>query len=164
MIDRLRKKLNSFQAKDRMLLPIAILALVLMALWIFQADRRPDESETAQQEEFGVTIPRGFLLLPLELANAASVSSMIHRRGVVDVFLGRQSSAIAANLRVIKLQAENGALFGALVPETRAAVLQDLFSRRGLRAAVKTTQAGPTTFRVKSPGRSLLTEIPVQDE
>jgi hypothetical protein len=163
MINGWMASLKSRPIKETLLGPVVLVVLVLTALWIFKVDEKPIASHEGG-EEFGITIPRGFLLLPLELANADSISGMIRSRGVVDVFLGRRSQALAVNLRVIKLQSGEGPVFGALIPEVHAPVLQDLFSKPGLRAAVKPIDAGKTSFGILGRGPARLVEIAVEED
>lgn len=93
----------------------------------------------------GYSIPKGFLVVPLELSNGKILSHMISRVAVIDVFQGQ--SLVAQNLKVVKLTAPEDVIsFGALVPDKKAEDLQRVFSAKNLRGALRSFTTEPTRF------------------
>ena len=87
--------------KDRIQI-VAVVSLVsIVALWIYQ---RPGETKDTDRDnsEMGVVIPKGFLIVPLDLANVRQISGMISKYGVLDVFNSRSNQLVARNLHVSK--------------------------------------------------------------
>jgi hypothetical protein len=160
----LRQKFILLSKDSRFKFALPFIAAVLLTLWIV-ADRKP---EAAPQEdvvtEIGVVIPKGFLIVPLQLSNEATMDSLVQRHAIVDLFLPGQRIALVENLRIMKLSAGVGPAFGALVPEQIAGRVQDVFSRPNLRAAIRTMNAGPAKFHFKSSSKQLLTEISTGEE
>ncbi|MBC7464686.1 MAG: hypothetical protein H7256_01725 [Bdellovibrio sp.] len=66
-------------------------------------------------------IPKGFVLIPIELANADSVSALMDQFGVVDLFTGtltaRGNKKIAAKVKILRAPL-NPNQYAVLVPET----------------------------------------------
>ncbi|MDZ4676103.1 MAG: hypothetical protein SGI74_01230 [Oligoflexia bacterium] len=161
MREKLQKLINDKFTKEHYILLGTLILTVLMSLWIGQKPVAQAEQETT---EVSVLIPKGFLMIPLQLANGDSIASLIHRNAVIDVFKAGQKIALAQNLRVLKLPQEDGALFGALVPSDIAGTLQEIFSSPKLRGAIRTLNSGVTKFSIPKPRSSLLTEIHVDED
>ena len=161
MFKKLYEKLIG-QSKEKWIMAVSLILTVIISLWILQGGN-PSYND-AEPTELGVTIPRGFLIVPLELANAASINTMISRNGVIDVFAPKQNRPVVENLRVIKLNAGEGPLFGALVPDKNAGLYQDYFSRPHLRAAVRTLDTGPTKFHGFNGSKDQLTLVEVKED
>ncbi len=159
MLKKLREKLIG-QPKEKWLLALALVGTVIMSLWIIQGGQ-PEASN--ESNELGLTIPKGFLIVPLELANARAIDGMISHNGIVDVFLSKQNKPMVENLRIVKLESGEGALFGALVPEKNAGLYQEYFSRPHLRAAVRTLNSGPTKFNGLFESQTTLTQIEIRE-
>jgi hypothetical protein len=155
LFERVRAKLT----KEHGLLAGAIILTVSMSMWINQRTPQNDGGPV----ELGTVIPKGFLMIPLELANRNSLAGLITHNAVIDVFQPGQTVALAENLRVLKLQQEEGVLFGALVPAEMAGPLQEVFGRPKLKGAMRTMDAGPTKFHIPKSNHSLVTEISVEE-
>ena len=158
MYQRLFNQIKSLP-RERVMIASLVVLTVILALWIGGRDG-PKES-TTEFSELSLTIPKGFLVVPLELANSGALASLVARNAVFDVFQPGEKKAIVENLRVLKLSAGEGPLFGALVPDTMAGALQEIFGRPKLRGAVRTLNSGPTSFHLNSSSKPLLTEISV---
>ena len=158
MFNRLRELIKN-QQKEKFLVPVVVTVAILLAMWVAEKDS-PKESDS-EISELSTTIPKGMLVVPLELANGSALSALISRNAIVDIFQAGEHRPLVENLRIIKLNAGDGPLFGALVPEKLAGGLQDAFSHPKLKAAIRTLNSGPTSYHLKDSSRSLLTEIAV---
>lgn len=68
-------------------------------------------------------IPKGFVLIPIELANFDSVSALIDQFGVIDLYAGspQNSGSVKIASRIKMLRApQNSQLFAVLVPESES--------------------------------------------
>ncbi len=148
--------------KERTQIIIAVVMACLVTLWIFQ---KPSEAntDTGAGGEFSMNIPRGMLVVPLELSNAKQLSTLISKLGVIDVFTG-ESHCLAKNLRVIKLSQEEQVSFGAFVPENKSSQLQSLFSDKKLKGALRSGTAGATEFFPLSKKENTTTTYQTEDE
>lgn len=157
MFRRLLERLKQYP-REKWLMPAVVTLSVVTALWVAGRDNgHPGGDGT----ELSTSIPKGFLVVPLELMNASSLSSLVSKNAVLDIFDPSTDKAVVENLRVIKLSAGDGPLFGALVPDAMAGRLQEVFSRPKLRGAVRTLNAGPTSFHLNTSSKPLLTEVSV---
>lgn len=162
MFEKWLQQLKQTTAKEKTLLLGSLLATIILTLWIVQA---PKTENADQKEDFemGLTIPKGFLMVPLELANGQALSHLVQKQAVIDLFQKGMKLPLAENLRIIKLNAGEGPVFGALVPDDKARFLQNLFSQPHFHAALKTLNAGPTRFHLSDTHQSSLTVISVED-
>jgi hypothetical protein len=144
--------------KERVLIFVAVILTIICTLWI--AHSTPQEEGPS---ELGVSIPPGQLVVPIELANASALNSLVMRTAVIDVFKPGEQSPLVEGLRVLKLSSGEGPLFGALVPEKVAGSLQEIFSNAKLRAAIRTSHTGPAQFHIHTKIKSTLLEVPIGD-
>lgn len=162
--EQLKQWLAKANAKENMKFILPFVAAVFLTLWIFFDNKPKDAQPQDVVTEIGVVIPKGFLVVPLQLNNATTLDSLVQRNAIVDLFQPGQRVAVVENLRILKLSAGEGPAFGALVPDKMAGAVQDLFSRPNLRAAIRTMNSGPTQFHLSQPSHKLLVEIPTGDE
>lgn len=151
-VEKLKAKfLDYYKAhKERTLILGALFLTSLTFLWIFEKPSAPPATASASEpSEMGVNIPKGFLVVPLELANARTISLMMNRMGVIDVFAPGER-LLAKNLRILKLNNDENTAFGALVPDKKASQLQSLFANKNLRGALRTLTAEPAQFFTNS--------------
>jgi hypothetical protein len=160
MVEKIKAFWKTKFDKERSIILGIIIVGVIISLWLASNS----QSNPDQPMDFGLVIPKGFLIIPLELANAKALSSLVNQNAIVDVFMQGQNQALVENLRIIKLNAGEGPLFGGLVPENMAGQIQDLFSRPRLTAALRTATAGPTRFHLYQKSKTLLVEVPTGDE
>ena len=160
--DLVKKFLEYYKLhKERTLIAVALLLTSLTFLWIFEKPAEVKEGP-GEPSELGVSVPKGYLVVPLELANSKYISMMVSRMGVVDVFTPT-SRLLAKNLRILKLSNEEASAFGALVPENRATELQGLFSNKNLKAALRTLTNEPTQFFSHDPTKAKIETYFVQE-
>jgi hypothetical protein len=159
-ISKLKIKWTQIETKfgrERAIIGASVLCAIILALWI--AHSEPIEGKT-EAEELGVVIPKGQLIVPLEMANSAALNGLITRTAVIDLFKAGEPIALVEGLRVLKLSAGEGPLFGALIPEKMAGQLQDIFANPKLRGAIKTNLSGPTQFHLHFSQKTTVVEIP----
>ena len=121
------KKFKSLKKNEKLLFIILISLISLVTIWILQ---KPEKSvDSNENQDLGISIPQGQLIIPIELANGKAISSLITQYGVGDLFIEPQHKILAKNLKILKLNAEDQS-FGALVPEKKSE-----FLRRNRRAA-----------------------------
>lgn len=117
--------------KEKIFVFLALVLTVLTALFLSS----PKKTER-DVPELGQIIPKGFLVVPLELANAESLSHMIQQNGIINVYSQGLKNPLVENLKILKLNNGIGPLFGALVPQKMATRLQEELSKEGLRGAL----------------------------
>jgi hypothetical protein len=144
--------------KNKILMFSSLILTVLSFLWIFQKEPHTPEKET---DELGTVIPVGYLIVPVELQNAKSLSMMVERQGVIDLFLRGQ--ILARNLKIIKLSKDENTVFGALVPDKLASQLQFIFASKNLNGALRKHLNQTAEFYLPKHQSSLITTY-VTDE
>ena len=162
MFEKTWLRLKEHPKRDKILMGLGVIALTVASLWLSQGPGR-EEDHGPGSDEIGTVIPMGQLVIPLELANAQTLASLVHQHAVIDVYLPKTTKPVIENLKIIKLAHEGGPLFGALVPQKDAGRLQDLFSKPTLRAAVRPDNSGSTVIHALSMGRSLVETFAVED-
>lgn len=134
--------------KNRLLL-WGLIGLGLVALFLnFQ--KGPDKTPTTEDPVSADTvIPRGFVLVPVEIQNIDSLSSLIGSFAVVDLFTtaqGTQKGGTRVGRRIRLIRAPlNPQTFAALIPEGEA---HDLLQAQG-----------PFTAVIQNPDNSRPAEI-----
>ncbi len=120
----------------------AIAALPLfISLWP-EASRTPSEGRV----ELDTHIPKGFVLIPIEVENYEALDSILGRFGIVDLFRSqdgrREKFPVARNVRLLRAP-HNPMHFAALVPETRSS---EILSHSGSYVVVVKREGGGTEF------------------
>ena len=134
--------------------------LGLISLWIgfYPLEKKPDSSEKSQEiESVDTYIPKGFVLVPLDLSNLESLNSFIGPAGVVDLYKsknGQKGIRIATRVKIIRAPL-NPQLFAALVPEDKSSDLLNV--NESLFAVVqnKTEAAGSIQSRKSLPQKNI---------
>lgn len=107
------------QLKNNLHLVIAFSVLVSVAV-VSAYTRDNNENSISRPLEVDTVIPKGYVLVPLELENKEAISSVIQSFGVIDLFSGhpdsRQAKKIASRIKIIRAP-YNPHLFAALVKE-----------------------------------------------
>jgi hypothetical protein len=123
----------------RMLIASALLALIPLGFYLFlQPTPTPPAAATASLETH---IPKGFVLVPIEIENYESLDSVFGQFGIVDLF--QKAGVIARNVRLLRAP-NNPGRFAVLVPEREA----ERLLRQGsvFSVTVKRNQAAGTEF------------------
>lgn len=137
---------RSFQKwswENRLLFMITVIALlpVLLSLW---PQDQPSVDRPASVDTF---IPKGFVLIPIELSNYEALDSILGRFAYVDLFSNGESNRparlIARHVRLLRAP-QNPSRFAVLVPETESAKI--LSGDGTYSAVVRTPTAGGTEF------------------
>lgn len=149
-------QVESKHGRERTLVGASVVVAIFLALWIAHSEPTETKSET---EELGVVIPKGQLIVPLEMANSVALNGLINRNAIIDLFKSGEPLPIVEGLRILKLSAGEGPLFGALVPEKMAGKLQDIFANPKLRGAIRPTLSGPTQFHIHDSQKTSVLEI-----
>jgi hypothetical protein len=164
MLKKLQLKLRGQYQEDKILTLLALALIVVSCIWALCSPGKHANENTEGLSELGTTIPKGFSIVPIELANAQGLSGLITKNAVVDVFLAKQNIPLLENLRILKLSAGEGPLFGALVPEKTLGQAQELLSHQGLRGVLKPSNSGPTRFHLQSKVTHPFQEISIQED
>ncbi len=107
------------QLKNNIHLVIAFTILISVAL-VSAYTRDNKDTPLDRPMEIDTIIPKGYVLVPLELENKDAISSVIQNFGVIDLFSGNPENGrarkIATRLKLIRAP-YNPHLFAALVKE-----------------------------------------------
>ena len=84
-------------------------------------NNKEEISARGPADQISDEIPSGFVMIPIELENHKSVSSLIHTHGVVDLYKlldgSRKIHKMAEAVRVVRLETDH---FSALIPDEQA--------------------------------------------
>jgi hypothetical protein len=119
-----KKILIALSQKNR---PLIIAFTIFIGVFIlFKAS--PDDIKNKNGEKIyaDTLIPKGFVLVPVELANADTVTALIDQYGVIDLYAGspnaRGSQKIAARVKLLRAPL-NPQQYAVLVPENLSNVI-----------------------------------------
>ncbi|MBC7741965.1 MAG: hypothetical protein H7061_07200 [Bdellovibrionaceae bacterium] len=114
MIAKLKTHIN---AKNKPLIIAFLLFVVAFIAINFGAEKGPLSKDKIYADTM---IPKGLVLLPIELANADTVSGLIDQFGVIDLYAGQGSAGgskkIAAKVKILRAPL-NPQQYAVLVPE-----------------------------------------------
>lgn len=118
MSERWKLWFQKLGGEHRILLSAGALALVtvLGSMVLSPSTQIP---ETHARAEVDTLIPRGFVLVPIEIQNYEALDSIIGRFGVVDLFqsgAGETRELVAKNVRILRAP-QNPTQFAVLVRE-----------------------------------------------
>ena len=140
---KLRDRYNSWSWETRLLIVFALISLIpaFATLWPSApvAGGPVDSVDTH--------IPKGFVLIPIEVQNYEALDSILGRFGLVDLFIagekGLSQQPVAVNVRLLRAP-QNPSRFAVLVPEAEAS---KILSHSGSYAViVKRPGPGGTEF------------------
>ena len=106
----------------RMLWPAAVLAAIPILFSLVKPSAPPD---TGVEPSVSVDthIPRGYVLIPIDVQNYEALDSVLGRFGIVDLYQAGENAAkgklIARNVRLLRAP-NNPSHFAVLVPELEA--------------------------------------------
>ncbi len=127
---------------SRLLILFTAVALLPLFLSLWPESSPPAEAASALDTH----IPKGFVLIPIEVENYEALDSILGRFGVVDLFRSsggkKEKAPVARNVRLLRAP-HNPAHFAALVPETRSA---EILSHSGSYVVVVKRGGGGTEF------------------
>lgn len=103
---------------------VTALGAILLSLEPSQGQSNEPLSLKPQASSLDTFIPRGYVLIPIELENYNSVDSILGSYGVVDLYLSRQNyhakaKPLARRIKILRAP-QNPSQFAVLVPEGKA--------------------------------------------
>ncbi len=108
------------QLKNNRHLLIAFGFIVLVATLSIDSKNQNEKQSNQQNTEIDTIIPKGYVLVPIELENQSAISSVIQSHGLIDLYLGQPgtdiSKKIATKIKLIRAP-YNPNMFAALVKE-----------------------------------------------
>ena len=152
------QRLRCWSWENRLLFAVTIIAVfpALFSLWPSTPKASP-----AQASSVDTYIPKGFVLIPIELANYEALDSVFGRFGLVDLYSGgengSESRLVARAIRLLRAP-QNPTRFAVLVPETQASRL--LKSGGPFNAIVRRPGSSGTEFvdETSKPRRKIIYE------
>ncbi len=103
-----------------------LIALVIFATLYFTVKSKNNETETTISNEkkplyADTLIPKGQVLIPIELANVAAVAGLIDQFGIVDLYSGSETGSVLIATRVKILRAPlNPNQYAVMIAETES--------------------------------------------
>ena len=82
MVEKIKKFYFEKLGRERAAILGVVILGVMVSLWL----ATPGASNPDQPFDLSLVIPKGFLVIPIELANAKSLAALVNQNGVVDVF------------------------------------------------------------------------------
>lgn len=126
----------------RLLWSAAALALIPVAFRLLMGSEQRESKSPGEAADVATYIPKGFVLVPLEVQNYEALDSILGRFGWVDLYRGEAGGAsklhlVARNVRLLRAPL-NPSHFAVLIEEGRSAQVM--------------REGGPFTVIVKRPG------------
>ena len=119
--------IKKFIEKNKWLL-VAFFGFGLLAILTSSRNSAPQPQEAPRVESVDTMIPKGFILVPLDLENIEQIGSLIGNSGVVDLYTGGAESKkrrlVASRVKVIQAPF-NPQVYAALIPESEGSVIQN---------------------------------------
>ena len=101
---------------------------ILAALMSLRNSTPPPTSLGPAPDSVDTMIPKGYVLVPLELENIEQIGSLIGNSGVVDLYTSslesKKRKLIASRVKVIQAPF-NPQVYAALIPESEGAIIQN---------------------------------------
>ncbi len=123
------------------------LALMLVIIVVVNLTSHQPSTEAADPASADTYIPNGFVLVPIEIQNSESLSSLVGSYAIVDLFRGPGSQRVGRRLRLLRAPL-NPQQFAVLVPETEVSTLM--------------STPGPYWAAIQNPQEKKSTEIAAQ--
>lgn len=138
-IERIRDWLRD--PRNRTLsIAIAVMLIIIICVHV-SSDTSPEVIEEVSADTY---IPDGYVLVPIELQNSDSLSSLIGAYAVVDLFRGPRSQKVGKRLKLLRAPL-NPQQFAVLVPEAEVSNLLET--------------PGPFWAAIQNPQQSKAAEI-----
>lgn len=135
-------KIKDFIEKNKWIL-MAFFGFGILALCSQFRSPVAETSVVAPRESVDTMIPKGYILVPLELENIEQIGSLIGNSGVVDLYTGgtevKKRKLVASRVKVIQAPF-NPQVYAALIPESEGSVIQNYL--------------GPFRAVVQNPGQN----------
>ncbi len=129
----MKKIIDAIKSKD---LQSKLLVLTLISMGIFsvakeyliqKASYKTTTEDPSSNQSVDTFIPKGFVLIPIEIANADSLNSIINGTGVVDLYAapggqGKKGILVGRRLKLIQAPLNNEKL-AVMVKESESATI-----------------------------------------
>ncbi len=102
-----------------LVMAVAVMLIVIIGVQLTSTTAPEEQGPAASADTY---IPKGYVLVPIELQNAESLSSLIGSYAVVDLFRGPSSQRVGRRLRLLRAPL-NPQQFAVLVPESEVSTL-----------------------------------------
>lgn len=145
---QLRKDYLDLKWERKILVSAALLSLIpLLAIWLWPASA-PVENAHQRHAEVDTFIPKGFVLVPIEVRNYEALDSVLGKFALVDLYQGGTPEAprqrlVGRNVRLLRAP-QNPSHFAVLVQEEGAADL--LANGAEFTVIIKRPSGGGTEF------------------
>jgi len=121
---------------------------------------KPEDKPNSPRQEYDTFIPKGFVLVPIEVQNFESLDSILGQFAMVDLFQGRSperagQGLVARNVRLLRAP-HNPSHFAVLVPESQ--VDQILRFGDSFVVAIKRRTKSGTEFVKERTSRKIIYE------
>lgn len=150
---RLRQRYDALSWEHKILLQAVLVSLIPFGLYFSFADSESSVAPVLEGvPQVDTMIPRGFVLVPVEIENYEALDSILGSFGLVDLYQGVAPAArlVARNVRLLRAP-RNPSHFAVLVRETESdRFMQDAGA---FTAIVKRPEAGGTEI-VKAKKRT----------
>lgn len=139
-------------SQNKILMVSFVALLTLWGILSMKTNGTAEESGPEKNKTFyaDTLIPKGFVLIPIELANADAVAGLIDQYGVVDLYSGPENNSVLVASRIKILRAPlNQNKYAVMVPESFS---QELMRIKGpLLAVVQNRFAKDTVAKPAKP-------------
>ena len=96
---------------------IFVVFFLIVSLLVESSNNKPEEqNEVITAESVDTFIPSGFVLVPIEVQNLASLDSIVGQFGVVDLYTENDKNPLASGLKLIR-SPRDPSQFAVMVPE-----------------------------------------------
>jgi hypothetical protein len=139
---------KQLRSEVKILLYVTLISIVVIGLASAQQVKPP--SGVAENPGIDTYIPKGFVLVPIEVQNYEALDSILGKYGIVDLFRNQTEGGrvLARNVRILRAP-KNPSSFAVLVEEAQAAKI--LSQQGGVFVVVKPLLRQAGTEFVKSP-------------
>jgi hypothetical protein len=141
-------------SKQNKWLLFSFLAFISFSM-IYSMNRKDEPPKTPERIYADTYIPKGFVLIPIELANYESVSALIDQFGVIDLYAGAPQMAgsvkIASRVKMLRAPL-NPHLFAILVPENNSS---EIMKKNGPFWAVVQNRASTEDVKAAKPAKTV---------
>lgn len=161
---RWKSSLQKMGWDGRLLISVALISAIPIAGQLFMQSSNAAPAATERAPAVDTLIPKGFVLVPIEVQNYEALDSILGRFGVVDLFQSggdpsSQQRLIARNVRILRAP-QNPSHFAILVREEE--VSRILHQGGQFTVIVKRQQSDGTEFvnteKPKGRGRKIFYE------
>ena len=106
------------------------LIFIFLSLFFTFMQQRDDKKEKKEIQNVDTYIPKGFVLVPIELSNSPSLDGLLEYKGIVNLYTGdpvkQKAEKVAESVKIIR-SPRNPSYFAILVPEEKASFVIQRF-------------------------------------